>query len=342
LRIRLCTATQNAPRGSGVRLRSRTGITNMMPFAAAEAVYVVDNQQLEMEKSERLAFITLTEKMVTPAKVARLFQGAEMLRKLPTVLQKQLMQRGAKTDPYIGFVVEPYSLFLAYEVADEARLTRLLPRNYELVNSAMFRDTPQRKCVIIGAFNVHTSVFWGNRVELYIIARNKNTGLVSWIIQEYETNTISYDPGRGFIAPGTKHAVLTTSFLGELILDVEGKDSVNVIRANANVKEGQYRKLNRTLWIEGNLSVDYGSDLGDAQTKPFGLTFDPGEMDEALALGDVEVLKNTFMEGIIASAPFEACCFPFAQHFYTTTIPLEHKLQNEEDLENEIRAINRK
>jgi hypothetical protein len=297
-----------------------------------------------MEKRERLKFITVTEKMVTPKKVATVFQGAEFLRKLPRVLQKKIMEKGAKTDPYISFIVEPYSLFLAYEVLDEDRLAGILPPNYELVSSSMFQESRKRKCIIIGAFNVHTSVFWGNRVELYIIAKNKNTGLVSWIIHEYETNTISYDPGRGFIEPGTKYSVLTTSFLGEVILDVEGKDSKNKIQVNANVKKGDYQKLNRTLWIEGNLSVDYGSELSDVQTKPFGLIFDPAEMNEALsiAIEDVDIVENTLFQGLIDKTPFEVCCFPYAQHFYTTSIPMDHNIENENDLECEILEINKR
>jgi hypothetical protein len=295
-----------------------------------------------MEKRERHTFITITEKMVTPAKVAKVFQGAEFLRRLPRVLQKKIMENGAKTDPYISFIVEPYSLFLAYEVIDDEQVTRLLPPNYELVSSSMFQDSKERKCVIIGAFNVHTSVFWGNRVELYIIARNKITGLVSWIIHEYETNTISYDPGRGFVEPGTIHSVLTTSFLGEVILDVEGKNSKNIIQVKANLNRGELRKLNRILWIEGNFSVDYGSELSNVKTKPFGLIFDPAEMDEALSIDDVEIVHNTLFQGIIDKTPFEVCCFPYAQHFYTTSIPLEYKIQNETDLENEIMAINRR
>jgi hypothetical protein len=295
-----------------------------------------------MEKSKRLNFIKITEKGVTPKKIATVFQGAEMLRKLPRSLQKKIMEKGAKTDPYISFIVEPYSFFLAYEVLDEEKLAGLLPVNYELVNSSMFQDAKERKCVILGAFNVHTSVFWGNRVELYIIAKNKKTGMVSWIIHEYETNTISYDPGRGFIEPGTKHSILTTSFLGEIILDMEGKDSKRKIQVNANIKGAKYQKLNRELWIEGNLSVDYGNGLSEVQTKPFGLIFDPAEMNEALSINmdDVDIVENTFLPGLIKKTPFEVCCFPYAQHFYTTSIPMEHTIENENDLENEIAKIN--
>ncbi len=294
-----------------------------------------------MEKSTRIKFIKFTEKLVTPRKVATIFQGAEFLRKLPRFMQKKIMENGAKTDPYISFIVEPYSLFLAYEVIDEEKLSQFLPATYELAPCSMFENGKEKKCVIIGAFNVHTSVFWGNRVEVYIIARNKRTGMMSWIIHEYETNTISYDPGRGFIAPGTVHSVLTTSFKGDIILDVEGLDSKRKIQVNADLKKADFKKLNRVLWIEGNLSVDYSTDLSEVKTKPFGLIFDPAEMDEALSinLNNVEIVENTFLSGIIKATPFEVCSFPYAQHFYTTAIPAEHKMENESDLEKEIERI---
>ena len=73
-------------------------------------------------------------------------------------------------------------------------------------------------CGILGAFNVHTSVFWGSRVELYVIARNTRTGMLSWIICDYESNTISYGPGQGFSTSSTSRAVVTTSHAGEVIV----------------------------------------------------------------------------------------------------------------------------
>ena len=301
-----------------------------------------------MDTKERMDFIKMTEKLVTPSKVATIFKGSEMLRKLPQFLQKRIMENGSKKDPYMSFIVEPYSLFLAYGIEDEARLLEALPLDYELVESSIFNETTPRKCVIIGAFNVHTNIFWGNRVELYMIARHKKTGFVSWLIQEYETNTISYDPGRGLIPPGTKHSLLTTSFLGEVILDVEGEANggkmANKIQVCANVKNGEWKSLTQSLWIEGNLSVDYGNSLTDSKVKPkpFGLVFDPAEMAEAISIPatDYEVIENTFMQGILESKPFEVCVFPFAQHFYTTTIPMEHSIKNRDDLEKRILEIN--
>ncbi len=97
--------------------------------------------------------------------------------RLPLRLQRYIVNRGARTNPYMSFVVEPYGVFLAFEIIDAEAAQRLLPPGYSLFPSAMFVDTPARPCAIISAFNVHTSVFWGSRVEFYLIAENCKTGL---------------------------------------------------------------------------------------------------------------------------------------------------------------------
>ena len=81
--------------------------------------------------------------------------------------------------------------------------------------TAIFEETEPRICGVIGAFNVHTSVFWGTRVELSLIAENTTTGMLSWVICDYESNTISYDPGQGFrrrahVDPWSRRAMRAT------------------------------------------------------------------------------------------------------------------------------------
>ena len=118
-----------------------------------------------MDRTELHHFIKNTEKLVTPKAVGKLYGRAEMLGKLPVGVQKWVVNRAGGDDPYIGFVVEPYSFFLAYEIADEAEAQRQLPADYELVPTAIFEGTQARPSGIIAAFNIHTSVFWGSRVE---------------------------------------------------------------------------------------------------------------------------------------------------------------------------------
>jgi len=296
-----------------------------------------------MQPKELLRFIKTTEKMVVPAKVASTTQGSAMLRRLPLGLQRYIVDRGARTNPYMSFVVEPYAVFLAFEVADAEAAERVLPPNYSLYPSAMFRDTPKRPCAIVSAFNVHTSVFWGSRVEFYLIAESCETGLLSWIIAEYESNTHSYDPSKGFVGPSTSHSVVTTSYLREIIVDVASAQSNNSLTLVADLKNGVLTELDERLWVEGNLSVDYGGELQQC-TKPFSLVFDPKEMAQALKLplDDILLCTNTFGGDVLDPKPFEAACFPYAQHFVTTSVPTATSMRTAEDLERAVTEINEK
>lgn len=296
-----------------------------------------------MQPNDLRRYIKTTEKMVVPAKVASTTQGSTMLQKLPLGLQRYIVNRGARTNPYMSFVVEPYSVFLSFEITDTKLAEQLLPPNYSLHPSAMFTSTAKRPCAIISAFNVHTSVFWGSRVEFYLIAENCKTGLLSWIIIEYESNTHSYDPSQGFIGPTTSHSVVTTSYLGDVIVDIASAQSNNSLKFEADLKNAVLTELDQRLWVEGNLSVDYGGELQQC-TKPFSLVFDPMEMSKALKLplDDIMLCTNTFGSGTLNPMPFEAACFPYAQHFVTTSVPTATSMRTAEDLENAVNEINEK
>jgi hypothetical protein len=275
-----------------------------------------------VEPSNLRRFVTHTEKKVSPREVAKLYSRAEQLAKLPLPVQRWIVSH-AGGDPYVGFVVEPYCLFLAYEITDLAAAGALLPPGYELVPTTMFAGAEPRHCAILGAFNVHSSVFWGSRVELYLIAENTRTGMLTWVICDYESNTISYDPGQGFSGATASHAVITTSHAGDVIVDVQSKVGPNQLVVTAPLPGASMRPLDQRLWIDGNLSVDYGGHHMDAESVPFGLIFDPGEMEQALQIpvDAVTVDTNTFGAGFCADEPFEVACFPYAQHFLTTSYP---------------------
>lgn len=293
-----------------------------------------------MKIEELRRYIRASEKMVVPAQVANITQGSAILRKLPLKLQQYIANRGARTNPYMSFIVEPYAVFLAFEITDAEAAEQLLPPDYSLFPAAMFGDTSPRPCAIVGAFNVHTSVFWGSRVEFYLIAENCETGLLSWIIVEYESNTHSYEPSKGFIEPSTSHSVVTTSYRGEIIVDIESAQSNNGLVLVADLNNGVLTELDQRLWVEGNLSVDYGGELQQS-TKPFSLIFDPQEMARALKLplDDISLCLNTFGEGMLDPTPFEAACFPYAQHFVTTSVPTATTMRTAEDLEQAVTEI---
>ena len=295
-----------------------------------------------MDAATRIAFTKGTETKVLPKDVGKLYGRAEMLAKLPKNVQQWIVEKGAGDDPYIPFVVEPYCSFLAYEIVDVDAASAQLPADYRIVPTSIFSSTDPRPTGIVAAFSVHTSVFWGIRVEYYVVAENTRTGLLSWIICDYESNTISYDPGQGFSGSSTSHATVTTTYAGELVVDVAGEASGNHLAFTADLGAATMEPLTERLWVEGNLSVDYGGRLIEEESTPFGLIFDPGEMARALRipLDAVSLDANTFGGGTLASEPFEACCFPYAQHFVTTSYPLPTPITTREQLEAAVRDFN--
>lgn len=92
-----------------------------------------------MEPSELRRFIAHTETRVSPKTVGGLYGRAEMLARMPIALQRWIVDH-ARGEEYMGFIVEPYCLFLAYEIRDEAAAQRMLPPGYRLVPTVMFSN----------------------------------------------------------------------------------------------------------------------------------------------------------------------------------------------------------
>ncbi len=295
--------------------------------------------EARLDEHDFLQFVKATETMISPKDVGGLYKRAEMLAKLPRGIQEKIITSAGGDDPYIGFVVEPYAYFLSYEITDVEAAQALLPSDYRLVPTAIFEHNEPRYAAIVAAFNLHTSVFWGSRVELYVIAEHTGTGMLSWVIVDYESNTINYDPGEGFSPATTSHSVVTTTHAGGVVVDVKGAGH---LASTADMNTATRERLDQRLWIEGNLSVDYGGRLMAEGSDPFGLIFDPAEMASALELPleSVEVTANTFGDSYRAAEPFEAAVFPFAQHFLTTSYPVATRIRDGADLVESVREFN--
>ncbi len=267
-----------------------------------------------MKKRE---YIKKIEKMINPIDIGTVHFMQSYSKIVPKKSLDKIIKNGAKHNPYMGFVVEPYSFFLAYEITDLEEAQKLIPDNYRLVKSKMFEeDEPKYHCVF-GCFNVHTSVFWGTRMEVYIIAENIQTSLESWIIIDYNTNTISYDTKDGLIAGNTKECVFTTSFDGEVITDIKGEKENQNLSLVADISSGVKTPLDYKLWIDGNLSVTYGRKISKNDGEAFSTIFNPKEMLHALKvpLKDVVIEENNWFPGLFSKEPTSIACFPFAQHY---------------------------
>lgn len=280
------------------------------------------------------------EKLINPITVGTLHFLQSFNDRLPKSVQKKMMEKSSKKNNLMGFVVEPYCFFLAYEITNKDFFEKELPDNFELTKSKIFQNEEEKYYLLIGSFSARTSAFLGNRSEIYVIAKDLSTGLTSWVIIDYDTNTISYDSKNGLTKPSADDGIVTTNFNGEVIVDMQRNDGSKKLIFNSNIKNSKSKKLDPKLWIEGNLSVAYGKKLSD-DGDVFSLKFDPREMNEALEieLKDLNIIENNWYREHLSSDPTSLVCFPYAQHFASDSPGHFSSLKNEKELVDSINEI---
>jgi hypothetical protein len=286
-------------------------------------------------------FTVGVERLVNPIDVGTLHLVQNFTGALPKSVQEKMIRKSAKKNPHMGFVVEPYSYFLSYEIKDLEWAQSLLPDGFKMAKTNVVQDDTPKYYGIFGIFNAHTSGFWGLRVEFYIIAEDTRTGLLSWIIIDYDTNTISYDPKNGLSSPNSEGSTFTIDYDGIIHVDVNRSDQSHGLVLTSDIKNGVIKKLDKRLWIEGNLSIGYGKIMSENDASVFSLKFDPKEFDQALEIdmNDVDIELNNWFPGLFEEKPSVVLCFPYAQHFLSDSPGYYSQLKTEEELVEEVRKV---
>ncbi|MDP2813921.1 MAG: hypothetical protein Q8N92_05680, partial [Erysipelotrichaceae bacterium] len=194
---------------------------------------------------------------------------------------------------------------------------KLIPDGFELEKTNVFNDGEAKYYIAFASFNVKTSAFAGTRLEVNVIARSKKTGLISWIIVDYDTNTLSHDSLKGVIDYTTKQAVFTTDYAGNIIVDITNPEKNRSLVFDLDSNDAEYKMLERNFWLEGNLSVGYGREISRNSPSAFAMKFDPREVEQAyrVDLNKISSIKNTWYPGLFKDQVDEVLYFPFAQHF---------------------------
>ena len=270
-----------------------------------------------MEIHNEVKFIKGVEELIKPMEVSNLLCFQNLKNLLPAPVMKRLLYRASKNTPYIGFVIDPYSLFLFFRLSNIDYARSLLPDRYELSRTRLLTDEEPDYYMGIGNLSTRASTFWGTRMEAYLIATDKETGLLSFIFIDILSNTIIALPARGIAEPNCKRAIFTTSARGEVILDIREEKTGRRFSLTGSIKGGQMRKLDQRLWVMGNTSIGHSKKFVKGVDHPFAVIFDPAEVDEALDIPpeDIHIAENTLFPGLAHPEISRAICFPFAQHY---------------------------
>lgn len=282
------------------------------------------------------------EKLVDPMAVGTSHYMQTRLKKLPVWLQRKIVTSATKKANKMPFVVEPYCSFLFYEIPDPTKVQKFMPDGFVPAKAAVFEGGPEKYYGIVSMFRIHTSVFWGARAEYYLVAENTATGLLSWVMMDYISDSISYDEKHGLKSPDVKAAVMTTTCEGDFVCDMKTLDGKKKVKCQANLMKAKMKPLNQRLWIEGNTSIAYGRLAGEADGDLFSLTFYPEEMKQALEvpLADVAVAEAvTATTGKFGAVLERVACFPFAQHMLSDAPGQQTHYGNEAALRKAVEAV---
>jgi hypothetical protein len=294
-----------------------------------------------MEIHNEGKFIKGVESLINPMEVSNLLFFQRLKRLLPPQILKRMLYRASKNAPYIGFVIDPYSLFLFFRLSNIEYAKSLLPDRYELAKTRLFTDDEPDYYMGIGNLNTRASTFWGTRQEAYLIANDKKTGLLSFIFIDILSNTIIALPTKGIADPNCKKAVFTTSSKGEVFLDIQEDRTNRKLLLTGSIKRGKMRRLDQRLWLMGNTSVGHSKKYASGDNNPFAVIFDPAEVFEALDIPpeDIHITENTLFPGLAHPEISSVICFPFAQHYIADSPGCYTTLKDRNDLVSKYNEI---
>jgi len=270
-----------------------------------------------MKNQDDEKFIRVVEELIDPAEVSNLYFFSGFKRLLPRSVFKKMLVRTSKKTPYMGFVIEPYALFLFFKLKDKEKAKSLLPERYELKKSKIFDDEEPEHYLGMGIFNTRASTFWGARLEAYLIAEDKETGHVSWIFIDILSNTLIAIPSLGVADRNSKNAIYTTNSKGDILLDFKEDKTDRQIILTGNITNGKMRNLDQPLWVIGNTSIGHKKEFSEKDDDPFAVIFDTAEVEKALdiPLEDIQIKYNTLFPDLAEPELVKVLCFPFAQHY---------------------------
>ena len=281
------------------------------------------------------------ERMVDPMEVGKTHYMQTKLARLPVFWQKKIVKKATKKAGKMPFVVEPYCTFMFYELLKPDQILKYLPEGFSPAAVSVFKGGPEKYYGIVSMFRIHTNVFWGARAEFYLVAENSRTGLLSWVMMDYISDTISYDEKSGLKSPDASKVVMTTTCEGDFVCDMKSRDGRKYVRCEANLLKSRMSPLNQRLWVEGNTSIAYGRLAGEEDGDLFSLTFYPDEMRQALLvpLDNVSVAEARTMRAHFDVRLDMVATFPFAQHMLSDAPGVQTSYGSAEELLKAVEGV---
>jgi hypothetical protein len=209
-----------------------------------------------------------------------------------------------------------------------------LPERFELSKTKIFEDEEPEHYLGMGIFNTRASTFWGSRLEVYLIAKDKQTGHPSWIFLDILSDTLIAIPKEGVTDKNCTKAMITTSSKGDIIIDFKEDSTDRQLVLKGNINNGKMRSLYQPIWVAGNTSIGHRKDWSVEGDDPFAVIFDLAEVEKALdiPLSDVHLKCNNLFPDLAEPELVKVLCFPYAQHYIADSPGRRTYIKNNDDM----------
>ena len=178
------------------------------------------------------------------------------------------------------------SLWLSYPLKTTSlkHLTNKIPRTHRLVKCKVFEEDKPDYRLFFNFFQVKTTFFTGNRLEIVTIANNMLNNEPSFIILDCYSNVISWDPIAGIQKANCKIKKKITNTKYNVYLDLNSKD--DKISTNIFNLESFKTNIKKRVLSEFSIDPNYICYFKN-HSKGYNLLFNKKQIDKKVIL-----LKN--------------------------------------------------
>ena len=178
---------------------------------------------------------------------------------LPLKIQRKIFYSSNIHNTNMEFIVQPNSIWVGYQIINDTEIIKLLPKDLELTSTNVFPEMAPKKYLFFNFFEVDTPFFFGHRLEIVTVVKEKKTGKKRFIILDYLTDTVSSDPTYLFKRKNCKKMKLDYN-LDRFLCSADNK---YMLMANKNINKISI--LSNEFAIDCNEIIYYAGDNNKTQ-----------------------------------------------------------------------------
>lgn len=206
-------------------------------------------------------------------------------------------------------VIQPGSLWLAYDITHPAEIEKLLPPQLSLAENIRLldKDAQAGPKLLFNVYDIDSLWMRGSRVEIQTIARHREHDTPHLVIFECLSNTMSWDPISGVAEPNA----LCTRVRQPLKYP---NFKINVTTPNSTLivdgDIGRYDQISYKFSVECNRQCYFGN-----FPTPFNMNFNDKEISKPIQRLKVPRVVNTHWKKVRKQSPSHVFIHPHRMCF---------------------------